>query len=282
MGQLEEKITLITGAGTGIGKGIARAFAREGAKLVLASRNQQHLDTTAGELRAQGGTAVMVPTDITDEAQVIALFERTLQVFGRLDILINTSGVFDGGPLDEVSVRTWQKVLDGNPTGPVVWSRGAMKLMKRQRGRRISNIGRISAKMPRLPPWPYTTTKHGLVGLTRAIALEGREFGIAVSCLHPGNVITERRRASKAPMDQEPMTTPDELAMNRSPSKTAAARRLPRGSAAASPTTVPIGSSPFSLASTLPSPVSATTRDSSAPILATSRAARIQPSASNG
>jgi NAD(P)-dependent dehydrogenase (short-subunit alcohol dehydrogenase family) len=87
-----------------------------------------------------------------------------------------------------------------------------MRLMKPQGGGRIINIGSISAQMARMNSAPYTTTKHGLVGLTKAAALEGRAHGVVVSCLHPGNVLTERRQASSAPADQEPMMTPDELA----------------------------------------------------------------------
>ncbi|UCF92763.1 MAG: SDR family oxidoreductase [Desulfobacterales bacterium] len=212
MGQLDGKIVIITGAGTGIGKGIARAFAHEGAQLVIASRNAQKLDETAGEIRAQGGTVLVIPTDVTDETQVVALFAKTIQAFGRLDILVNNAGVFDGGPLEELSLQTWQKVLDVNLTGPFLCTREAMKIMKRQKGGRIINIGSISAQMPRLHSAPYTTAKHGLVGLTKTAALEGRDFGVVVSCLHPGNVATEYRQASSAAMDQEPMMTPAELA----------------------------------------------------------------------
>jgi NAD(P)-dependent dehydrogenase (short-subunit alcohol dehydrogenase family) len=211
MGQLEGKIATITGAGTGIGKGIARTFAREGAKLVLASRNRENLEATAAEL--PGATVLVVPTDVTDEAQVIALFDTTVQEFGRLDILVNNSGTFGGGPLDELTLETWQNVINVNLTGPFLCSREAMKIMKKQGGGRIINIGSISAQMPRMNSVPYTTTKHGLVGLTKAAALEGRAHGVVVSCLHPGNVLTERRGSSTALQDQEPMMTTDEIAM---------------------------------------------------------------------
>lgn len=212
MGQLQDKVTIITGAGTGIGKGIARAFAREGAKIVIASRNPETLEGAAAELRPQGAAVLVVPTDVTDEAQVAALFEKTMAEFGRLDILINNSGAFDGGPLDELSLETWRKVLDVNLTGPFLCSREAMKIMKPQGGGRIINIGSISAQMARMNSVPYTTTKHGLVGLTKASALEGRAHNIVVSCLHPGNTLTERRGSSTAAQDQEPMMTTDELA----------------------------------------------------------------------
>lgn len=212
MAQLEGKIAIITGAGSGIGGGIARAFAAQGAALILASRNARNLDATATELRDTGAEVLTIPTDVTDESQVVALFGRTVEQFGRLDILVNNAGVFDGGPLEELSLETWQHVLAVNLTGPFLCSREAMKIMKRQHGGRIINIGSISAQMARPNTVPYTTTKHGLVGLTKATALEGRDFGVVASCLHPGNVATERRNASDDPQDQEPMMTPDELA----------------------------------------------------------------------
>ena len=213
MGQLEGKIAVITGAGTGIGKGIARAFAREGAKLVIASRNAKNLEATADELRPLGASVTVVPADVTDEGQVTALFERTMREFGRVDIVVNNSGVFDGGPIDELTLEAWQRVLDVNLTGVFLCTREAMKIMKRQRGGRIINIGSISAQMPRMDSAPYSTSKHGLVGLTKSTALEGREFGVSASCLHPGNVLTERRSASDMALDEEPMMTTDDLAM---------------------------------------------------------------------
>ena len=158
MSQLNGKIAIITGGGSGIGKGIARAFAREGALLVLGSRNQQQLEATAGELRADGATVLVVPADVTDEAQVIALFERTIGEFGRLDILVNNSGVFDGGPLEELSLATWRRVLDVNLTGPFLCSREAMKIMKPQGGGRIINIGSSAAQMPREYAAPYAAS----------------------------------------------------------------------------------------------------------------------------
>ena len=213
MGQLDGKVTIITGGGTGVGKGIARAFAREGAKLIIASRSSQNLECIASELRSGGATVAVAPTDVTEEAQVISLFERTMEEFGRLDVLVNNSGVFDGGPLEELSLETWQRVLDVNLTGAFLCSREAMKIMKRQREGRIINIGSISAQVPRMNSAPYAATKHGLVGLTKSTALEGRAFGVVASCLHPGNVVTERRAGSDDPMDQEPMMTSDDLAM---------------------------------------------------------------------
>jgi NAD(P)-dependent dehydrogenase (short-subunit alcohol dehydrogenase family) len=212
MGQLDGKTAIVTGAGTGIGKGIARAFAKEGAAtLVIASRKVENLEETANELRPLGTTVVVAPTDVAVEAQVKSLFETAMSNMDRLDILVNNSGAFDGGALDELTLDAWQRVMDVNLTGPFLCSREAMRIMKGQRGGRIINIGSISAQMPRMNSAPYTTSKHGLVGLTKSTALEGREFGVSASCLHPGNVAVEWRVASGA-ADEEPMMSPDDIA----------------------------------------------------------------------
>lgn len=212
MGQLDNKVCIITGAGTGIGKGMARLFAKEGATLVLASRKRENLEETAEETRGYGATTQVVPTDVTDEAAVQALFATTMDEFGRVDVLINNSGAFDGGPLDELPLETWMKVLQVNLTGPFLCGREAMRIMKKQGGGRIINVGSISAQMCRPNAAPYNTTKHGLVGLTKSMALEGRDHNVVASMLHPGNTLTERRSTSDKPSDQEPMMTVDELA----------------------------------------------------------------------
>ena len=193
MAQLEGKVAIITGAGTGIGKGICRSFAREGARLVLASRNRANLEATADEVRSQGGTALVVPTDVTAEDQVRTLFEKTLEEFRRLDILVNNSGAFDGGPLEDITLETWQKVVGVNLTGPFLCTREAMRIMKAQGGGRIINIGSISAQMPRMNHSPYTATKHGLTGLTKSTALEGRDFGIGPSTTLEKKMLPRKR-----------------------------------------------------------------------------------------
>jgi NAD(P)-dependent dehydrogenase (short-subunit alcohol dehydrogenase family) len=210
MGKLDGKVAIVTGGGTGIGKGIARAFAAEGARVVIASRSEQALNDAAQEIE---GSVLGVPTDLKVEAQVVALFERTLAEMGRLDIVVNNSGVFEGGPLEELSLETWQHVMDVNLTGVFLCSREAMKIMKARGGGRIINIGSISAQMPRMNSAPYTTTKHALVGLTKSTALEGREYGVVASILHPGNVLTELRDNSVLAQNQEPMMSTDDIAM---------------------------------------------------------------------
>ncbi|MDP6063355.1 MAG: SDR family oxidoreductase [SAR202 cluster bacterium] len=210
MGKLDGKVAIVTGGGTGIGKGIARAFATEGARVIIASRSEQTLNEVAEEL---GDQVLAVPTDLKVEAQVTALFERTIAEMGQLDILVNNSGVFEGAPIEELSLETWQHVMDVNLTGVFLCTREAMKIMKQVDGGRIINIGSISAQIPRMNSAPYSTTKHALVGLTKSTALEGRDFGVVASILHPGNVLTELRDNSTLAQNQEPMMSTDDIAM---------------------------------------------------------------------
>jgi NAD(P)-dependent dehydrogenase (short-subunit alcohol dehydrogenase family) len=216
VGKLDGKVALVTGGNRGIGKAIAGGLGREGAALVLAARDAARLEQAAAELVESGaaarGSVLAVTTDVTDEAQVETLFARTLERFGRLDVLVNNAGAFDGGPIDELSLETWEHVMAVNLRGPFLCTRAAFRLMKRQGGGRIINIASISAQRVRLHSAPYSTSKHGLWGLTQVTALEGRDHGIICSCLHPGNVLNERRATSGLLQDQEPMMAADELA----------------------------------------------------------------------
>ena len=210
--RLEGKIAIITGSNRGIGKGMARAFAAEGALLTLTARGAGPLHQVADELTAQGASVLAVPADLTDERQVEEVFLMTMDRYGRLDILVNNAGAFDGGPLDELPVETWDRVLAINLRAPFLCTRLALRIMKKQGSGRIINIGSISAQRVRPQSAPYSASKHGLWGLTQVTALEGRDFGISCGCLHPGNVRVERRQSSGKKEDDEPMMTPEELA----------------------------------------------------------------------
>ncbi len=211
MGKLAGKVALVTGAGRGIGRGIARGLAREGASLVLAARSEGELTVTAEEVQTLGVEALIVTADVTNEAQVESLFGRLHEKFGRLDLLVNNAGAFDGGPLDELSTEAWDKVIAVNLRAPFLCTRAAMQRMKPQGGGRIINIGSISAQRVRPGSAPYSASKHGLWGLTQVTALEGREHGITCCCLHPGNIQVERRLTDRVE-DAEPMMTVDEIA----------------------------------------------------------------------
>jgi NAD(P)-dependent dehydrogenase (short-subunit alcohol dehydrogenase family) len=212
MGKLQDRVAVITGASTGIGKSIAVAYAAEGAKIVLASRSSEKLELVAKEILSAGGSARVVAVDVTDEDAVIDLFRQTLEAFGRIDILVNNAGVSKGAPTDELSLKVWQQVMDVNLTAAFLCSREALKIMKSQGSGRIINIGSVSAKVPRIHSAAYTTSKFGLEGLTRSLALDAREFGIAVSILHPGNTATPIWTGREEVARKEGVMSPDDLA----------------------------------------------------------------------
>ncbi len=199
--RLEGKVALVTGANRGIGRGIAEAFAREGAALVLMARDGGLLDETAEALKQNGADVLAIAADVTDEKQVQEVFRQGLDRFGRLDILVNNAGTFEGyGPIDELPVESWDKVIAVNLRGPFLCTREAFRIMKRQRVGRIINIGSIASQRVRPRSASYSTTKHGLWGLTQVTALEGREHGISCGCLNPGNVMVEKRAGETEPM----------------------------------------------------------------------------------
>lgn len=204
MRKLEGKVALITGASRGIGQGIAQAFAQEGAALILAARDSEALNRIAELMAKSGADVLAVTADVTDEGQVKDSFDKAVERFGRLDILVNNAGIFDGGAIDELSLETWEKVMAVNLRGPFLCTREAFRIMKTQGGGRIINISSISAQRVRPHSAPYSTSKHGLWGLTQVTALEGREYGITCSCLHPGNTLVEslveKRRNSQEPV----------------------------------------------------------------------------------
>lgn len=206
MKRLQDKVALITGASRGIGAGIARAFAQEGAKLVLVARDEAALKKIAEEIRS-GGTEVEVAAgDVTSEQHVRAAFEVLHERFQRVDLVVNNAGAFDGGPIEELTLEAWEHVMAVNLRGPFLCTREAFRMMKGQGGGRIINVGSISAQRVRPHSAPYSTSKHGVWGLTQATALDGREHGISCSCIHPGNTQVERRS------DAEPMMRVEELA----------------------------------------------------------------------
>jgi NAD(P)-dependent dehydrogenase (short-subunit alcohol dehydrogenase family) len=187
------KVAIVTGAGSGIGRASALALAREGYSVVLAGRRAEALDRTVADA---GPTAhvLAVPTDVSDAASVGALFDRTKQHFGRLDVLFNNAGVGAPAiPLEDLTLDQWRRVVDVNLTGPFLCTQAAFRLMKAQspRGGRIINNGSLSAYVPRPDSAPYTASKHAITGLTRSTALDGRKYDIACGQIDIGNAGTE-------------------------------------------------------------------------------------------
>ena len=211
MSKLAGQVAIVTGASRGIGRGIAMAFAREGAALILTSRQSSDLDEVAKSLPA-GTEAIKLAGDIADEQHVSALMQLAKSKFQRLDLLVNNAGAFDGGPLDQFSIEAWDRVMATNLRGPFLCTRAALQIMKPQGRGRIINIGSISAQRVRPHSAAYSASKHGLWGLTQVTALEGRDYGVTCCCLHPGNIHVERRQASDKKEDDEPMMSVEEIA----------------------------------------------------------------------
>jgi len=182
---------MVTGASSGIGEATGLAFTRAGAKLVLAARRSDRLQQLAARIRDEGGEALPVVTDVTVEDQVVRLFDRATEQFGQVDVLINNAGIADHCPTVELTLERWRQVIDTNLTSAFLCAREAMRRMKAQGRGRIINIGSLSAKVPRPDTAAYTASKFGLEGLTRSLAVDGRDHGIAVSIFHPGMVVTE-------------------------------------------------------------------------------------------
>tara|TARA_Y100001970_G_scaffold119161_1_gene147738 strand:- start:291 stop:1010 length:720 start_codon:yes stop_codon:yes gene_type:complete len=184
---LSGQIALVTGGGTGIGKAIAKAMLAEGAKVIIVGRKEEILKEAQAEL---GSDIEMMKCDVTQEDQVIKVYENIMSKHGKIDILINNAGMAAKAKSYEMSYDLWKKVVDVNLNGAFLCAREAMKIMVNQKSGRIINIGSISGQMSRPENAPYTATKFAIEGLTRALALDGRDHGVAVSVIHPGNAAT--------------------------------------------------------------------------------------------
>ena len=199
------RVAVITGGGTGIGRAAALALARAGFALVLAGRRREPLEAAAAEVEAAGGRSLAAPADVTDPGSVRALFARTVEVFGRLDLLFNNAGIgAPAVPLEELTPEQWRAVVDTNLTGPFLCTQEAFRIMKRQDppGGRIINNGSVSAHAPRPRTSPYTSTKHAVTGLTKSTALDGREYGIACGQIDVGNAETDMTARMKQGVPQ--------------------------------------------------------------------------------
>jgi len=188
------KVAIVTGAGSGIGKTVALALLKDGYRVALAGRRKDPLEQTVKDAGSAGALALVVPADVSNPESVRALFAKTQEVFGRLDLLFNNAGVFPPGvPLEDLSFEQWKTAVDINLTGAFLCTQEAIKIMKSQvpRGGRIINNGSISAHAPRPNSAPYTATKHAITGLTKCTSLDGRKYDIACGQIDIGNAATE-------------------------------------------------------------------------------------------
>ena len=188
------KVAVVTGAGTGIGKAVALALLKDGYAVALAGRRREPLEKVAADSGAASAKTLVVPTDVGSPESVKALFAQVRATFGRLDVLFNNAGTGAPAiPMEDLSFEQWKSVVDANLTGSFLCAQEAIRIMKDQtpRGGRIINNGSISAHAPRPYSVAYTATKHAITGLTKCISLDGRKHDIACGQIDIGNAATE-------------------------------------------------------------------------------------------
>jgi NAD(P)-dependent dehydrogenase (short-subunit alcohol dehydrogenase family) len=181
-------VAIVTGAGSGVGRAAARTLLAAGFEVALAGRREDALAETG-----EGFTsALVVPTDVSREDSVVALFDAVVARWGRVDVLFNNAGVnVRATPIEEFSLSAWEKVVGVNLTGAFLCAREAFRVMKAGGGGRIINNGSISASVPRPHAVAYNATKHAMTGLTKSLSLEGRAHNIACGQIDIGNAATE-------------------------------------------------------------------------------------------
>ena len=194
------RVAVVTGAGSGVGRATALTLHANGYAVALAGRRRPALDETvalmvaaAADPEQAAGRALAVPTDVTDQPSVRALFAAACDAFGRVDVVFNNAGMgAPKVPLEQLGLEHWQQVVDTNLTGSFLCTQEAFKIMKAQRpmGGRIVNNGSISAHVPRPDTVAYTATKHAITGLTKSTALDGRPFDITCGQIDIGNAAT--------------------------------------------------------------------------------------------
>jgi NAD(P)-dependent dehydrogenase (short-subunit alcohol dehydrogenase family) len=214
--RLKDKVAIITGGGRGIGRAISSAFASEGARVVMAARTRSVLEEAAEAIRAQGGNARAIQTDITDEKQIEQMAGETIQAYGRIDILVNNSGI--AGPtarLVDLDVKEWNEVLAVDLTGAMLCAKHVLKHMIPQKSGVIINIvsegGRSGDGRSGYPMRsPYCCSKTGLIALTETLSSEVGEYNIRVNAISPAavrgeriiNVVKGRSKATGLPFDE--------------------------------------------------------------------------------
>ncbi|MGA2024006.1 MAG: 3-hydroxybutyrate dehydrogenase [Steroidobacteraceae bacterium] len=188
--RLKDKVALVTGAASGLGEAIAHTFAHAGASVAIADVDAHGAERVAAQLRQEGGQAIGVPMDVTDESQVEQGMARVIEAFGRIDVLVSNAGVQVIAPLEELGFAEWRRLLAVHLDGAFLTTRAALRHMYRQAAGSIIYMGSVHSKEASLLKAPYVTAKHGLIGLAKAVAKEGAKHGVRANVICPGFVRT--------------------------------------------------------------------------------------------
>lgn len=187
----KDQVAIVTGAGSGIGQATALRLAREGARVVGCDVNEQGLAATEGLIGESGKQALVLRTDVSEEADVSRLVAAALEAHGRIDVLANVAGVMDGfQPAHDMELANWDRVLRVNLTGPMLTCRAVLPQMMEQGAGAIVNVASIAALKGGGSGFSYVTSKHGLIGLTRSLAWTYQEYEIRCNAVCPGAVQT--------------------------------------------------------------------------------------------
>ena len=190
---LEGKVAIVTGGASGIGEAIGKIFGANGCKVALVDINEGRLHQVVEDMTAAGGICKGICADVTDEAQVISFFQDTVKAWGRLDLLVNSAGRDSlSPPVTEVTLEEWNKTIGPNLTAVFLCCREAFRIMEKQEtGGRIINLGSSSARLASGPGHsPYRASKHGMMGFSKNILLEGKDKNIGVTVINPSHVKT--------------------------------------------------------------------------------------------
>lgn len=212
MADLAGQMVLVTGGGRGIGRAIARRLARDGATVVVTARNSNELAATCAAIESEGGRTWWFAADISRESEVASLFEAIEESNGQLDVLVNNAGLGLYGPLAEFDAESFDRVMNVNLRGVFLCARRAMRMMMPRKQGAIVNISSVVGIKGYENQSAYGAAKHGVMGLTKALAVEAQPYGIRVSAILPGGVDTAMVRQARPDLDPAELLHPDDVA----------------------------------------------------------------------